>query len=228
MEPLPESQVAAYLLGARAGTERLADLRRKADAVRDTVPELTGASITWTAAELTMTVVAGPADVRTLEALHRLRGETQDVDTGDPPSEDSELVLDERRWSASARSTSDVGVASTLSFPLRDRGLVVGSVDLYAGARCAFAGLDDELVRIFGGWVSEVVRDADLGFRSRDEAVLASHRLARAAIVDHAVAITALRHSLRPDGARRLLEQAARATGVDPAEIAVVVIEHWS
>lgn len=51
---------------------------------------------------------------------------------------------------------------STLSFPLRDGGVVRGSVNLYAATTSAFEGHEDEIATIFDAWSQDAVRNADM------------------------------------------------------------------
>lgn len=224
--PLPESREAADELDPELGDadgahdrDWLDELVGLAERAVVLVPDLVGVSVARVQEGLTFTVVASDEDVAVLDAVQYVDAgpcvegaralERREYHEGD--------VLDEERWALFARANAARGIRSTLTLPVLGRGRerVVGSVNLYARSGGAFAGRADGLAEVFGAFAAGAVADADLPFRTREEARRAPDVLRDRLLVDTATGLLVAELGVGVDEAYAQLEAAARQAGVD-------------
>lgn len=231
MEPIPESESAAHLLGLpQTGDDILGELKHRAALVRVVVPTLVGLSLAALEHGVTLTLVATSQDVAALDGV-------QYVDDGPCVAgarEDAVLTFegdsptDERAWMLFARATAADGVASTLTLPVTDDDRVVGTVNLYASAAHAFDTHHEHLAAIFGAWAEGAVINADLGFETRRSAQLAPQVLRDQVVVDRAVGVLASAGGLGVDEARQRIADAAVRAGVEQVAVAHRIISAFT
>ena len=135
-----------------------------------------------------------------------------------------EDVLDEDRWRLFARTAAARGVRSSLSLPVLDDGALVGTVNFYAAAPGAFLGHEVRLAAIVGASAGVAITNADLSFRSRDDALAAPARLDDLAVVDQAVGVLAHSQRLGIDEARALLHHSAQRAGIEDVDAARALV----
>jgi ANTAR domain len=144
-----------------------------------------------------------------------------------PTSPDPDLdldALDEQRWQSFARASAAAGIASSISLPVVRNRRVVWGISLYASSPDAFVGHHHELAQVLGAWDAGAVTNADLAFRTRDDAAHAPRQLHEQRIVEVAVGIYAGRYRITVEDARQQLELLAEESGVSLAEAAEQVI----
>jgi hypothetical protein len=227
MEPIPETAAVFEELERFHGAGLRAELDRKAETVREVVPDLVGLSLAALPDGLTFTLVATDADVAVLDAIQYLAGgpcvdaahDERVVDfDGDRPD-------DERTWHTFARATAAKAVCTTLTLPILDGAEVVGTVNLYAASPGAFRELHGEIASIFDAWAPGAITNADLSFQTRRTAERAPEVLRAAVRVETAVGLLMEAESVDAATARGLLEQAARRAGVSTDDLADAVVE---
>lgn len=234
-EPVPESREAADELDPgiddeleeQLGGDWLDALVRLAGRARDIAPDLVGVSVARMEEGLTFTVVASDRDIALLDAVQYVAGgpcvegaaelETKEFEVGDP--------LSEERWRLFAEASAAHPVRSTLTLPVLGEGRrVVGSVNLYAASGRAFEGLHEQLAEVFGAYAEGAVSNADLSFRSRDEARRAPQQVRDQVLVETALGILVVELEMDVDGARRRLETAAQQAGVSVVRLAREIV----
>jgi GAF domain-containing protein len=225
LEPIPESREAAAVLGERpGGADLLEGLQAVARAAVRLVPSCIGVSVTVVVDGEPSTLTATSEAVASVDAAQYLDGGpcVQAADTGEATAVDD--VLDERRWQLFDCAASAQGVRSSLSMPftVADAGLP-GALNLYAADPNAFAN-QEELARVFGVQVSDLVRNADLSFLTRDFARQLPDRLREEASIDRAIGALATARGWDPDEAEIRLRTAANQAGVPVSKVADVVL----
>lgn len=228
MKPIPETAALIEELVECYDADLLADLLRKAEAVKRLVPELVGLSLAALKEGLAFTLVATDAEVAVLDAIqYAFGGPCVDA----LPAErviryDSDGPDDEGQWQTFAKATAAKAVATTLTLPILDRSkVVIGSVNLYAGASGAFEGLHREIAEIFDAWAPGAVTNADLSFQTRRTAEDAPERLRVAMQVEMAVGLLMSTRSIDADAARAFLEQSAHRAGVSTEQVAETMVQ---
>ena len=226
MEPLPETLEALKEVSRYGDDDVAVALWEMSRNVRRLVPECVGLSLGTVDEGVVFTMIASGAEVAQFDSVQYLDDGpcVRAAETGTPTKYQSTDPLDERQWHMFARAVAAHGVGSTLSFPLLRAGTVIGGVNLYASTAHAFDGLHDDLAFAVGGWAPGVVRNADLGFRTREEAVRAPDRLRAQNTIDLAVAALAEIQDIEIAEAKELMAQAAARAGIDEAEVAKAVI----
>jgi GAF domain-containing protein len=111
-------------------------------------------------------------------------------------------------------------VASTLTLPIVEDGVVVGSVNLYGGSGRAFTGHHEAIARIFDAWAPGAVTNADLEFSTRQKAEQAPQQFRDEHDIGIAVGILVSEQGLDAANARDRLDQAAARAGVTTAQLA--------
>lgn len=228
LEFIPESREALAELVSMEDPELDESLIAMGQRARQIVPELIGLSLTVVDEGVTFTLVAPNSGVAALDAM-------QYIDSGpcvEVLATPGELIgttiadlLDEDRWTLFARGSAAAGVASTLSMATVDAlGNVAGGINLYASAPQAFQGLHQELAEALGASALSMVTNADLGFRSREEARRAPARLRDRAQEDAAIGLLASRYNQDLEAARSRLMDAAERAGVSAAVVARVLL----
>jgi GAF domain-containing protein len=226
MEPIPESADVLESLGRHTGAHLADMLARAGSRVREIVPDCWGMSISVVEADLTLTLVATSAEVLALDAVQYasdgpcLEAIREDRVVSVARIDGGESPLVEEEWRLFASASAAAGVRSTLSFPLRSAGKVVGGVNLYAAAAHAFTDHEPALAAVFGSWASDAVHNADLGFTSRARADAGPERLAEDAAVAQATGVLMAEEGLTADLAASQLTVAARQAGVSPVALA--------
>lgn len=224
---LPQSRQVLVELSQASGVDLLAPLQELSAGLERLVPSCVGFSLSGVGEEFTFTMVATDELVAALDA-------TQYLDSGpclDAVQVDAVVVtgdltspLDEGRWALFARASAAHGVRSTWSVPLRERGRVVGSVNVYAGDAEAFAGRDDELAALFGGWAPDAVRNADLAWATRASSGRMPERLRDRDTEQQASGVLMAEYGLDAGSALARLRAAAVRADVESVVIARVVI----
>src|SRR5919107_458744 len=225
LEPIPESREAAAVLGERSGGgDLLEGLQAVARAAVRLVPSRIGVSVTVVVDGEPSTLTATSEAVASVDAAQYLDGGpcVQAADTGEATAVDD--VLDERRWQLFDCAASAQGVRSSLSMPftVADAGLP-GALNLYAADPNAFAN-QEELARVFGVQVSDLVRNADLSFLTRDFARQLPDRLREEASIERAIGALATARGWDPAEAETRLRTAANQAGVPVSKVADVVL----
>lgn len=227
MEPIPETAAFFEEFGQFYDTDLLDELKRKAAAVQELVPDLVGLSLAAVEEGIVFTLIATNADVATLDAIQYLSGgPCVDAARAERVVQyDAEDPDDEERWQGFASATATTSVASTLTLPILQDARVVGSVNLYAASAHAFVGLHREIADIFHAWAPGAVTNADLSFQTRRTAAQAPDLLHIAMRVDIAVGMLMEVESVDADTARAMLDEAAQRAGVLPEQLAEMWIE---
>lgn len=229
LEPLPETVEALDELGPfpdRSDDDLLAELSALGRRAAEVVPSLVGVSLARAAEGVTLTLVASSQQVAALDAVQYVDGGpcVEGAEDATVHRLHDDDPLDERRWRLFAAATAAHGVGSTLTLPVLAGGRAVGSVNLYAAEVDAFEDAAEPLAEVFGAWAEGAVRNADLGFATRDLARSAPDRLRDLTTVEVAAGILAARLDLPVEDAGRHLRDAADRAGVDPVVLAHEVI----
>ena len=227
VEPIPETTEAIEEYGPFGSGDLLEELREKSARVRDLVPDCVGFSLASIEHGVTFTMAATDADLALLDAVQYLAGGpcVDAVEGEQVVTFTADDAVDERRWQLFAQATAAMSVASTLTLPILARDTVAGSVNLYASTRQAFAGLHEQVARIFDAWAPGAVTNADLGFTTRSTAARAPRLLADDRDVQVAVGILARAYGLDLDAAEMQLREAAQRAGMHVVRLAQTVIE---
>ena len=228
MEPIPQTLEALHELDASLDDEALLTrLCSAADRAREAVPGLVGVSMASRDQDVTFTLVATAEEIAVLDAVQYVAsGPCVDaVDLGHGITTSAGGLLDEERWSHFARASAAAGIHSTLTLPVVDEGVVVGSVNFYGRDEDTFVDRHEALADIFGAWAPGAVANADLSFTTRAAAEQAPRRLQQAALVDTATGILAADRDTSLAKARDHLDGAARRAGIPVEMLAAVVIE---
>jgi GAF domain-containing protein len=232
VEPLPETTSVLEMLtaGSPAGDTRLGDeMQAMADRVVAAVPDCLGLSITYRDHDLTFTYLRTTELVGVLDAVQYLTAGPCDVSSRTGEEFVIGDLFDERRWQLFAQASATQGVRSSLSFPMRNGERVIGSVNFYGTTQDAFPGEELSLARMFGAWVEDAVRNADLSMNTLEEARQAPGVLQDRDLVDQATGVLAAQHHIDMDEAlQRLTDAAVRGgtTAVDVARAIVRALEH--
>ena len=228
MEPIPQTLQAFGELDATLDDESLLTLLTStANRAQDAVPGLVGVSMASRDQDVTFTLVATAEEIAVLDAVQYVAsGPCVDaVDLGHGITTSAGGLLDEARWSDFARASAAAGIHSTLTLPVVDEGVVVGSVNFYGRDEDTFVDRHEALADIFGAWAPGAVANADLSFTTRAAAEQAPRRLQQAALVDTATGILAADRDTSLAKARDHLDGAARRAGIPVEMLAAVVIE---
>ena len=226
LEPIPESREAAAVLGERpGGADLLEGLQAVARAAVRLVPSCIGVSVTVVVDGEPSTLTATSEAVASVDAAQYLDGGpcVQSADSDQAIAVDD--VLDERRWQLFECAASAEGVRSSLSMPftVAEAGLP-GALNLYAADPNAFASNQEELAQAFGVQVSDLVRNADLSFLTRDFARQLPDRLREEASIARAIGALATARGWDPAEAETRLRTAANQAGVPVSKVADVVL----
>ncbi len=227
MRPIPETlQAIAELepsLDDGTFLERLLSMGSSAETI---APDCVGVSVALRLHGVTFTLVSTTDEVAALDAVQYLSSGpcVQAVDDEHGIAASSEDLLDEPGWRAFAQATAAAGVRSTLTFPIVEGGMAVGSVNLYGSSDGAFDGKHHQLAEVFGAWAPGGVSNADLTFSTREDAVLAPAQLRDEARVDVATGIVAALRDVDVPTAAGLMLDAARRAGVPLVKLAEVII----
>src|SRR3954453_16197867 len=172
MELLPETRAAlaelAVLLEQSSDTD--GQLQAIGQVAGGLVPSCTGVSLTVVITGEPFTLTATTPEVALVDAGQYLDDSgpcLAAAEAGDPVAVPD--VLNEEQWQAFGLSSAAVGVRSSLSLSLRDdEGHVTGALNMYASDPHGFDGREVILAALFSATASEVVKNADPSFRTRD------------------------------------------------------------
>jgi GAF domain-containing protein len=226
MVPIPETVQAIDDLDPIGEIDLVAELGLLADLAQEIVPDLVGVSIARLDHGLTFTVVATDAEIAVLDGIQYLAGGpcVDSAHINQPVGFDNDDALDEDRWSLFAQATAAHTVRTTLTLPLMTDGQVVGTVNLYAASRRAFAGHRDELADIFGAWAAGAVANADLAFTTRSEAQAAPDLVRKQFVIDMATGLTASQLGIGVEAAAARMRDAASRAGVSMSDLAQEIL----
>ena len=202
-------------------------LSRTAADVKSIAPNLAGMSLASSTHGLTFTLVATDDEIAALDAVQYLDTGpcVEAFEHGQGVATTEGGVLDEKRWHDLAVASAAAGVRSTLTFPVKERGDTVGSVNLYGRTEDTFVGKHQALADALHAWAPGAVTNADLSFSTIEEARRAPERLRNEAIVDTATGILAANRRVSLDDARDQLNSAARRAGVPLTRLARAIID---
>jgi GAF domain-containing protein len=224
MELLPQTADALRRLGETSEVDLVAVVADAGDRVAAEVPSCLGFSYCLVAEDLTFTVVATSPEAALMDSAQYL----EDGPCLQAGREDAvvavEDILDEARWQQFASAAAGRGVRSSLSLPVLDRGALVGTVNFYAAHAGAFAGHEARLASIVGASAHVAISNADLTFRSLDDALVAPAHLDDLAVIDQALGVLAASQHIGIEDARTVLHGAAERAGLQDADVARTVV----
>ena len=228
MEPIPETlETLDELDETDDADDLLGQLTRLAEGAQAVVPDLVGVSVSPLTLGLTFTLVASREEITVLDAVQdAARDECLAPAPHPPPPAEptSDDILDEERWHRSAQSTAAPLVRSTLSLPVVSEEQVIGIVNLYAASARAFVGSHDALAEIFGAWSAGAVANADLPFRTREEARASPTLVRDNVLIDVATGILAAELDIDVDAAAVRLSETAAESGVSNLQLAREIV----
>ncbi|MET0789552.1 MAG: GAF and ANTAR domain-containing protein [Cellulomonas sp.] len=225
MELLPQTAAALRRLGESSDVDLVAAVTRAGDRVASEVPSCLGFSYCLVAEELTFTVIATSSETAAMDAAQYLDDGPCLLAAREAGSVGVDDVLDEDRWEQFAFTAAEHGVRSSLSLPVLGDGGLVGTVNFYAARPGAFVGHEAQLAAIVGASAHGAISNADLSFRSLDDAAGAPARLEDLAVVDHAIGALARSRRIGIEEARAVLHSAAERAGVADAEVARSLVQ---
>jgi GAF domain-containing protein len=225
LEPVPETRETIEELAKYGDTEAATALLQMSRRVLQVVPEIVGLSLAVFDENLTFTLVASNAKVASLDAVQYLDGgpcidAPHDADTVEYKADD---VLDERRWQMFQQATAAAGISSTLSLPIMNNDVVLGSVNLYASTPDAFEGHHERLAEACGAWAPGAVRNQDLAFRTRLAAARAPEQMRENNAIDVAIGVIAESQGVTVSVAAERLSMAAARAGITEAQAAAAI-----
>jgi transcriptional regulator with GAF, ATPase, and Fis domain len=227
LEPIPQTVAAARELGRyQPDLDILGSLQATAGRVQALVPDLVGMSLAWLDHGVSFTLVASDAEIAVLDAVQYLAGGpcVDGVHQEQGWAAFEEDLLDEQRWQLLAQSTAARGVRSTLTLLLTEAEAVVGTANLYGGSDHAFDGHHDQVAELLGARVSDIVRNADLSFTTRQVAEQAPDTIRARDAVDRAVGMIIGSMKVDAETAGRRLEEAAKRAGISVPAFARALI----
>jgi GAF domain-containing protein len=225
LEPVPETRETIEELAKYGDTEAATALLQMSRRVMKIVPEIVGLSLAVFDENLTFTLVASNAGIASLDAVQYLDGGPC-VDAAHA-SETTEFaatdVLDEDRWQMFQQATAAAGISSTLSLPIMNNDVVLGSVNLYASTSSAFEGQHEQLAEACGAWAPGAVKNGDLAFRTRLAAARAPEQMRENNAIDVAIGVIAESQKVPVAVAAERLSMAAARAGITEAQAAAAI-----
>lgn len=221
MRLLPETYDALVRLGETTDQDLVAAMVEAAEILQGVVPSCVGVSYALLEEHLTFTVVATRQETDDLDAARRHRAVPH------PRGDRAGVVadaLDEELWRELSTVAAERGVRSTLTVPVIVQGVLVGTVSVYAGEATAFEGREARVADAVGGSAADCTANADLAFRSLEEATSTPARLEDRRAIDRAVGAIGSAEHVTPGVARRMLVEDAARTGVTSAQAARIVL----
>jgi GAF domain-containing protein len=224
LEPVPETRETIEELAKYGDTEAATALLEMSRRVTAIVPECVGLSLAVFDERLTFTLVASNSKIASLDAVQYLDGgPCVDAPHDGETVEFSSDVLDENQWRMFQQATAAAGVASTLSLPIINNDVVLGSVNLYASTPDAFDGRHEALAQACGAWAPGAVTNSDLPFRSRLEAAKAPQQMRDNNAIDIAIGVIAESQRVSVSIAAERLSMAAARAGISEAQAAAAI-----
>lgn len=217
MHPIPQTiETVRELQRYEPDLGLLEHLQETADLVEQIVPTVIGLSVTWVDQALTFTLVSSTEEIAALDAVQYPAGgpSVDSVASGQSLSVDAQDLMNESAWRLLAQTTAAVSVRSTLTLLFTRGGTTTGSVNLYGATDHAFERHHDELARLLGAHVSDVVRNADLSFSTRQAAEQSPAILREENTVDIAIGIVAAALNLDVRDAATQVHHAAQRAGI--------------
>lgn len=224
MEPIPETVEAIDEYGPfSARSDLVEQLRDAGRRVRAVAPTCVGMSVAMLQHGVTFTLVASDETTGVLDGAQYLDGGpcVEAAETGTLLHEDD--LLSEERWRVLASAAGSRGVASSLSLPVVERGLVIGSINLYGASATTFTGHVEALAEVLGAWAAGAITNADLSFDSLDRARAAPALLREETVVSIAAGVLASASASSVAAAQERLRQAALRAGVPVAVLAEAI-----
>jgi transcriptional regulator with GAF, ATPase, and Fis domain len=225
LEPVPETRETIEELAKYGDTEAATALLQMSRRVLEIVPEIVGLSLAVFDENLTFTLVASNAKVASLDAVQYLDGGPC-IDAphdGETVAFKTEDVLDEHRWQMFQQASAAAGISSTLSLPIMNNDVVLGSVNLYASTPDAFEGHHERLATACGAWAPGAVSNQDLPFRSRLAAARAPQQMRENNAIDVAIGVIAESQRVTVAVAAERLSMAAARAGITEAQAAAAI-----
>ncbi|MGO4598930.1 ANTAR domain-containing protein [Terrabacter sp. 2RAF25] len=230
MEPTPETEDALIELETYGDVGLRGELRELVNQAQHVLPELMGVSLGLTVEDLVLTYVASDLDVGLLDAMPYLDAgpRVSAVDTEDVIETTADGLFDEQRWQLFAQGSAAYGVRSSLSLPFLRQGVVTGGANFYGSGPASFRGHVEQLAELFGAWAPGAIHNADLAFRTRQQATLSVGNLREARLVDQAVGVLVAEGVSDPNEAETRLREAATRAGIPLAVLARAVVHTHS
>lgn len=230
MEPTPETDAALTELETYGDVGLRGELRELVSEAQQVVPELMGMSLGLVVEDLVLTYVASDPDVGLLDAVQYLDAGpcVSAADTGDVIETTADSLFDEQRWQLFAQASAAHGVRSSLSLPFLRSGIVTGGANFYGSGPASFRGHVGQLAALFGAWAPGAIHNADLAFRTRQQATLSVGNLREARLVDQAVGVLIAEGVTDPNEAEARLRDAAARAGVPVAVLARALIDTYA
>jgi len=196
----------------------LEDLRAQGERVRAIAPGCVGMSVASFQHGVTFTLVASDDGTAVLDG-----GPAAEAA---PVLEEGDL-LSEERWRILATTVAARGVASSLSLPITEGSLVVGSINLYGAEPATFHGHVDALAQTLGAWAAGAITNADLAFDSLERARSAPALLREETTVSVAAGVLAVAFSCSVASAEGRLRRGALRTGVPVGLLAAAITDAY-
>ena len=222
MEPVPQTVEALRVMAEVGESELGVELWQMVTRVRRVVPQLVGFSLGIVEDRVTLTLVSSTEQLAALDAVQYADDGpcVAAVETSERVESKVQDLFDEERWLLFARATAALGVASSLSLPIVADDRVVGGVNLYASTADAFHGRLDEVAEVVGSSAQLAIMNADLSFRTLQEAVEAPTRVRESLAINTAAGIIAESQKIDIAEARQRLREAASRAGISEAQAA--------
>jgi len=230
MKPTAETDEALSELESYGDMSIRDDLRRLVDKAKQVAPELTGVSLGLLVEGLVLTYVASDVDVALLDGMQYIESGPciQAVATGNVIETNSDSLFDEKSWQLFAQASAARGVRSSLSLPFVRNGVVTGGANFYGGGARSFEGHVEQLAALFGAWSPGAVHNADLAFRTRQQAAQSVSNLREARVVDHAIGVLVAEGVVDPGEAEARLNEAAARAGIPLPALARAVLDTYA
>ena len=220
MKLLPETHDALVRLGDTSEKDLVAAMVDAAEILRALVPSCVGVSYALLDEHVTFSVVATRHETDELDAARPRQPERPPG----PVRAGGADALDEQLWREQSTVAAEHGVRSTLTVPVVAHGVLVGTVSVYAGEPSAFDGREARVADAVGGSARDGTVNADLAFRSLEEASSAPVVLDERQTIDRAVGAIGSSEHIPVDAARRMLVEDAARTGVTAVQAARTVL----
>jgi GAF domain-containing protein len=136
-----------------------------------------------------------------------------------------DLVI-ESRWPQFARDALDKGVGSTLSVPLPIQQRVVGALNLYAAAPCAFDSDVEQLTKHFGAYAAVAITNTNLYLSAWQRAEQLTTAMKSRAVIEQAKGMLMAQRKCDADEAFDLLVKLSQQTGRKLHAVAAALVEH--
>jgi GAF domain-containing protein len=227
MEALPETRAALAKLqdGLEDNPDPASQIVGIGEVITAAVPSCVGVSLTviYDGEALTFTATSSPAAMADAGQYLDEAGPCLDASQGEVVTVAD--VLDEQQWESFSLASAAAGIRSSMSVPLRgEDGRIAGALNMYAEEPSAFDGHEAQLATAVGATASEVVKNADLAFRSRQWARETPNKLQGKQNIEMAVGILMESRGWGATQARQRIISAAHRAGIAADAVAAVVL----